>query len=150
MPSLGVVCNYAALITANLSQSRSVETGNIKLNYNTKPPTRCDLQLRRTIKTLSEKYNENKVNSAIAQICSLTPTDSVKNLTDLLKKYELCNNGLRTTINDILVIDMQLDANDEYMQEKNYKWFYLNLHGVFGITALIFMTILICQKQYWK
>ena len=70
---------------------------------------------------LSEKYNENNINSALAQISSLDTTEFVKNLTDLLSNYKLCNSVLKTTIDDILVIDKQMIANDEYSQEKKLQ-----------------------------
>lgn len=82
---------------------------------------------------LSEKYNEQKVNSALAQIGSLNQTELVKNLTDLLRKYKLCNDGLITTINRILQIDKQFVANDDYSQKiklekilSKLAWYFRN------------------------
>ena len=71
---------------------------------------------------LSEKYNEQEVDSALSQISRLDQTEFVKNMTDLLSNYKLCNSALKTTIENILEIDNQFDGNDDTTQE-----FKLNL-----------------------
>jgi hypothetical protein len=82
---------------------------------------------------ISEKYNEQKVNSALYQIGSLDQTVFVKNLTDLLSNFKLCNAGLETTIENILKIDNQFVANDDYSQKKKLgeilselAWYFRN------------------------
>lgn len=82
---------------------------------------------------LSETYNEQKVTTAKARTSNLEQTEYVKNLTKLLNEYELYNTGLQNTINEIILIDSQMIANDDYSKEKKqqnilYKlsWYFRN------------------------
>lgn len=82
---------------------------------------------------LSEKYNKQKIETAQSQISDIDKTELVKNLTDKLSEYTLVNNGLKTTINKILVIDKNLDANDDYSQSEKLQkilyelaWYFRN------------------------
>jgi len=91
---------------------------------------------------LSEKYSEQKVQNAITQLKSIEQTELVLKLTDLLSKYKLCNDGLKTTIDKILEIDKIFVANDEYTQKTKLNDVLNELACFSGITALTLLTIL--------
>jgi hypothetical protein len=82
---------------------------------------------------LSEKYDEQKVITAQTQISGLDQTELVKNLNGKLLKYKLCNDGLKTTIDSILLIDKQFIGNDDYTREMKLQkilsrlaWYFRN------------------------
>ena len=103
---------------------------------------------------LSEKYNENTVKSALAQIGSLAQTESVKNLTNLLSKYKLRNDGLKSTIDKILKLDDQMVANDDHSQDmkqglilSNFAWYFRNYRFNFTDYPYLSDIILEIMKQ---
>ncbi|MCL2312736.1 MAG: hypothetical protein FWC41_09685 [Firmicutes bacterium] len=82
---------------------------------------------------LTERYSEQKVKTVQSLIDNIEQSGEVKNLTDKLEKYELCNNGLKTAISKILEIDRKFVANDEYTQETKLQdilsvlsWYFRN------------------------
>lgn len=70
---------------------------------------------------LSEKYNERYVNLAQRKIGSLEKTELVINLTDRLNEYKLLNEGLKATIEKILIRDKQMIANTDDDQISKLK-----------------------------
>ena len=71
---------------------------------------------------LSEKYNEQKLKTAQTQISSLEQSENVKKLTGRLSDYLLCKDGLKKTIDNILVIDKETIAlDDDNIQEKKLQ-----------------------------
>ena len=106
---------------------------------------------------LSEKYNEQKVKTAQTQITSLDSTAFVNKLTDKLDDYLLCNNGLKTTIDSVLVIDKRIIANDDYSQEKKLQkilaelaWYFRNYHFNFTDYPYLSDIVLDIIKQKQK
>lgn len=82
---------------------------------------------------LSDKLSEQKVKSTITQLKSIEQTELVLKLIDKLSKYELCNDGLKSTIDKILEIDKNFVANDEYTQKTKLNdvlaeiaWYFRN------------------------
>lgn len=107
---------------------------------------------------LSEKYSEQKVQNAITQLKSIEQTELVLKLTDLLSKYKLCNDGLKTTIDKILEIDKIFVANDEYTQKTKLNdvlnelaWFFRNYRFNFTdypyLTEIVLEVIKLKQKD---
>jgi hypothetical protein len=77
-----------------------------------------DLQkYHKSVLVLSQKYNEQKVETALIQIGTLDQFELRDNLTDKLSKYNLYNAGLKSTFNNILEIDKQFVGNDEYAKK---------------------------------
>lgn len=82
---------------------------------------------------LSEKYNEQKVLSALNELKSIEQTELVVKLSVILGNYKLCNDALIKTIDKILDNDKKFTANDEAMQEFKFKdvleniaWYFRN------------------------
>ena len=84
--------------------------------------------------TLYEKYDEQKVKLALAQLSSIEQTNSVKNLTDKIDTYKLRNDGLKATIDKILKIDLVThdEFDDKSQKEKlndilsELAWYFRN------------------------
>ena len=84
--------------------------------------------------TLNEKYDEQKVKLALAQLSSIEQTNSVKNLTDKIDTYKLRNDGLKATIDKILKIDLVThdEFDDKSQKEKlndilsELAWYFRN------------------------
>lgn len=83
--------------------------------------------------TLNEKYDEQKVKLALAQLGSIEQTNSVKNLTDKIDTYKLSNDGLKATVDKIVQIDRTWNAiGDEIQKAKlndilsELAWYFRN------------------------
>jgi hypothetical protein len=70
---------------------------------------------------LGVKYNNQNVKTALEQIGSLEKTKLVKELTDKLKDYEMCNEALKTTLKNIIEFDKDYIASDDNVQKLKLK-----------------------------
>jgi len=82
---------------------------------------------------LEERYNEKKVETAQNQLKDIEQSAFVKDLADKLGDYKLCNDGLKTTVNNILKIDKEFSSNDDYTQKTKLQdilfeisWYFRN------------------------
>jgi uncharacterized coiled-coil protein SlyX len=82
---------------------------------------------------LNKKYIEQGVENALTLLKSIEQTELVLKLADKLSKYKLYNDGLKTTIDKILIIDKKFVANDEYTQKTKLNdvlaeiaWYFKN------------------------
>jgi len=82
---------------------------------------------------LEERYNDEKIKTAQNQLKSVEQSELVKDLIDKLVDYKLRNEGLKTTINNILEIDKKFVSNDEYTQKTKlqdilfeFSWYFRN------------------------
>jgi hypothetical protein len=80
---------------------------------------------------LEERYNEKKVETAQNQLKDIEQSAFVKDLADKLVDYKLCNDGLKTTINNILKIDKEFSSNDDYTQKTKLQDILFEISGYF-------------------
>jgi len=76
---------------------------------------------------LNEKFNELKVEIALAQILSLEQTELVKGLAVKIENYKSRNLALIRTINEILEIDKSLNGNDNSIKDKKRAKVWMKL-----------------------